>query len=104
MHEVSIRKCGLITQTLCRVTKDIVELQVCEGLPDFFEFLVEFEDKVLEPHRFLALDEALKATLAHWWETHKKLITAKLSLAQPIPNSVGYELPLSTTSITLKSA
>ena len=72
MHEVSIRKCGLITRSLCRVTIEIVELPTYEGLPELFEFLVEFEDKVLGPQRLLALDEALKDTPACWWETHKK--------------------------------
>ena len=74
MHEVSFRKCGLITQTLRHVTTKIVELPSYEGLPELSAFLMEFEEKVLEPQRLLALEEALKATLARWWETHKKTI------------------------------
>ena len=59
MHEVSIRKCSLITRSLCRVTTEIVELPTYEGIPDLYEFLVEFEYKVLETQRLLELDEAL---------------------------------------------
>ena len=38
-------------------------------------FLMEFEDKVLEPQRLMALDEALKDTPARWWATQKNTIT-----------------------------
>ena len=69
MHEVSLWKCGLITQSLCRVTTKTVELPVYEGLPELSEFLVEFEDKKSEPKWLLALDEALKATPGCWWVT-----------------------------------
>ena len=74
MHEVSIRKCGKITQSLCRFVKEVFELLTYEAFPDFPEFLAEFKDKVSEPQRLLALDEALKATPTRWWETHKKSI------------------------------
>ena len=72
MHEVSIQKCGMITQFLFHATTETVQLQIYEGLSELSEFLVEFEDKVAEPQQLLALDEALKATLARWWETHNK--------------------------------
>ena len=51
-----------------------IELQIYEGLLELFDFLVEFEYKVLEPQRLLALDEALKDTPTRWWETHKNSI------------------------------
>jgi hypothetical protein len=38
------------------------------------EFLKRYEDKVLDKHRLLALDIALKATLAIWWGTYKEII------------------------------
>ena len=66
LHEVSFRKCGLITQYLCHVTTKIVELPIYEGLPDLSEFLQEFEEKVFEPQRLLELEDALKATPARW--------------------------------------
>ena len=50
----------------------MVELPVYEGLPKLSVILMEFEEKVLEPQRLLAMEEALKATPAHWWVTHKK--------------------------------
>ena len=75
MHEVSIWKCGLVTQSLCRAATEIFELPLYKGLLELSEFLVEFEDKVSKPQQLLALDEALKATLARWWATYKKSIT-----------------------------
>ena len=74
LHEVSFRKCGLITQSLWHVATETVELPIYEGLPILFEFFQEFEGKVFEPQRILALDVALKATLSRWWETHKRKI------------------------------
>ena len=41
---------------------ETIELPIYEVLPELSEFLVEFEDKVLEPQWLLALEEALKAT------------------------------------------
>ena len=35
LHEVSFRKCGLITQSLHRVATEIVEFPIYEGLPNF---------------------------------------------------------------------
>jgi hypothetical protein len=37
--------------------------------------LAQYEDEVLENQRLLALDIALKATPAIWWDTHKETIT-----------------------------
>ena len=71
LHKVSFRNCGLITQSLCRVTTDIVELPIYEWLPELSKFLQEFEEKVFEPQRLLALEYVLKATPACWWEAHK---------------------------------
>ena len=49
MHEVSFRKCGLITQSLRHVANEIVELSVYEGLPELSAFLEIFEERVSEP-------------------------------------------------------
>ena len=49
MHEVSARKCGLITQLLCHVAIEIVELPIYEGLPKLSAFLMEFEEMVSSP-------------------------------------------------------
>ena len=74
MHEVSLRKCGLITQSLRHVATKIIEFLIYEGLPKLSGFLEEFEAIVSEPQCLLELEEALKATLAWWWEVHKKSI------------------------------
>ena len=71
-HEVSFRKCGLVTQSLRHITTEIIKFSIYEGLPKLFRFLKEFEEKVFEPQRLLALEEALKAIPAHWWVTHKQ--------------------------------
>ena len=71
LHEVSFRKCGLITQSLRHVMTETVELPIYEGLPGLLEFFQEFEEKVFEPQRILDLDVALKATPVRWWATHK---------------------------------
>ena len=64
MHEVSIRKCGLITHFLCHVTTKFIEFPIYEGMLELSKFLVEFEEKLSEPQPLLALEESLKATLA----------------------------------------
>ena len=72
MHEVSFKKCVLIMQLLCHVVTEIVELPIYEGILELSRFLMEFQEKVAEPQQLLVLEEALKATPAHWWVTHKK--------------------------------
>ena len=74
LHEVSFRKCGFITQSLRRVATETVTLSIYEGLLGLSEFLQEFEEKVFEPQRILALEDARKATPVQWWETHKPMI------------------------------
>jgi hypothetical protein len=36
--------------------------------------LIKYEEEVLENHRLLALDIALKETPARWWGVHKETI------------------------------
>ena len=74
LHEVSFRKCELITQSLRHVATETVDFPIYEGLPRISEFFQEFEEKVFESQRILALDVALKATPGRWWETHKQTI------------------------------
>ena len=50
---------------------ETVEFPIYEGLPGLSDFFQEFEEKVFEPQRILALDVALKATPDRWWATHK---------------------------------
>ena len=49
MHEVSLRNCGLITQSLYQVATETIELLEYEGLLELSEFSLAFEDKVSEP-------------------------------------------------------
>ena len=74
LHEVSFRKCGLITQSLRHVATETIELPIYERLSRLSEFFQEFEEKVLESQRILALDVAPKTTSARWWATHKQTI------------------------------
>ena len=62
MHEVLVRKCGVVTQSLRHVGTELVYLAFYEGLPEMSSFLMEFEEKVSEPQLLMVLDEALKAT------------------------------------------
>ena len=71
MHEVSLRKCGMITQPLRHVTTEIIKFPIYEGLWELYGFLEEFEEKVFEPQCLLELGEALKATPTCWWVVHK---------------------------------
>ena len=48
MHEVSVRKCIFLTQSLCHVTTKIIALSIYEGLLEISKFLREFEEKLLE--------------------------------------------------------
>ena len=74
LHEISFRKCGLITQSLRHVATETIEFPIYEGLSGLSDFFQVFEEKVFESQRILALDVALKATLARWWVTHKQTI------------------------------
>ena len=68
-------KCVTITKYMWLVGTKVCDLPTYEGLPNLDTFLIEFEDKVLEPQRLLALDVALKATLTKWWVAHKQSIS-----------------------------
>ena len=74
LHEVSFRKCGLITQSLRCVAIETVTLPIYEGLVRLLDFFQVFEEKVFEPKRILSLDVALKSTPARWWAMHKHTI------------------------------
>ena len=60
LHEVSLWKCGLITQSLCHFVTETIHLLIYAGILELSEFLVEFNDKVLKPLWLLVLEEALK--------------------------------------------
>jgi hypothetical protein len=74
MHEVSTRRCACITQSLRWIRTKLCDPPKYDGLNDISYFVKEFELKILEKKRLLALDIVLKATLAIWWVAHKEAI------------------------------
>ena len=74
MLEVSMRRCTRITRSVRWVGIEVSDLPKYEGLPNLAYFLIEFEEKVIEPQCLFALEFPLKATLARWWVTHKESI------------------------------
>ena len=75
LHEVSMKKCVRITNySLCWVDSEVHELPTYEWIPNPYTFLGESESRVPEHQWLLALDVAMKATLARWWVAHKKIL------------------------------
>jgi hypothetical protein len=56
------------------VGTEIREPPSFHGINDLEEFLTRYEDEVLENHRLLSLDIALKETPTRWWGAHKETI------------------------------
>ena len=50
----------------------VSDIPTYEGLPKLAYFLIEFEEKVIEPQLFSTLDFALKDITTRWWVAHKK--------------------------------
>jgi hypothetical protein len=74
MYEVSTWSCAILTKVIHWIGTEVINPPTFDGLNNLETFLFEFEGIVPIEHRLLALDEALKATPARWWETHKKNI------------------------------
>jgi hypothetical protein len=74
IHEVSTRICARIDCAVRWVGTEIREPPNFHRVNDLEAFLTLYEDEVLENQRLLALDIALKATLAIWWSKHKETI------------------------------
>ena len=62
-------------QTIRWVGIEVCDIPTYEGFPNLEYFLTEFEEKVTKPQHLLALDFALKDTLARWWVSHKQTIS-----------------------------
>jgi hypothetical protein len=75
VHKVSMRICARIDRVVRWVGIEIREPPSFHGLNDLETFLTQYEDKVLENQRLLALDLALKDTHTRWWGAHKETIT-----------------------------
>jgi len=63
-----------LTRAVRWICTKVRNLPTFDGLNHLETFLAEFERIVLVQQRMLALDKALKETLAIWWGTHKKNI------------------------------
>jgi hypothetical protein len=74
LHKVCTRRCARIDRAVRWVGTEIREPSSFHGVNDLEAFLIQYEDEVLENQRLLALDIALKATLARWWGAHKETI------------------------------
>jgi hypothetical protein len=75
MYEVSTRRCARLTREVRWIGTTVSKFPTFDGLNHLESFLLEIEEIVPIQQRFLALDEALKATPARWWGTHKNMIT-----------------------------
>jgi hypothetical protein len=74
MYQVSTQRCARLTREVRWINTTVSNLPTFDGLNHLETFLLEFEETILVQERLLALDEALKATLEIWWETHKNNI------------------------------
>ena len=61
-----------ITQSLRRVETETIKFPIYEGMLELSELFQEFEEKLFEPQRVLALSVSLKATPTRWWVTHNQ--------------------------------
>jgi hypothetical protein len=75
MYEVSIRRCARLTREFHWIGTIVSNLPTFDGLNPLENFLSEFETSVPTQQRLLEMDEAMKATPARWWGTHKNNIT-----------------------------
>jgi hypothetical protein len=74
LQEVSTKRCARINRAVRWVGTKVGEPPSFHGINDLEEFLTRCEDEVSNSQRLLALDIALKATLARWWGAHKETI------------------------------
>jgi hypothetical protein len=71
LHEVSTRRCARIECVVRWVGTKIREPPSFHDINDLEDFLIRYEDEVLENQRLLALDIALKETPTRWWGSYK---------------------------------
>jgi hypothetical protein len=75
MHEVSTRRCAILTREVHWIGTKVSNLPTFDGLNPLEAFLSDFETSVPIQKRLLAMDEALKSMPIRWWGTHKINIT-----------------------------
>jgi hypothetical protein len=74
LQEVSTRRCARIDCAIRWVGLEIREPPSFHEINDLEKLLTKYEEEVLENHRLLSLDIALKETSARWCGAHKETI------------------------------
>jgi hypothetical protein len=75
MYEVSTRRFARLTREVRWIDTTVSNLPTFDRLNLLENFLSDFDTSVPTQQRLLAMDEALQATPARWWGTHKINIT-----------------------------
>ena len=75
MYEVYTIRCARLTREVHWIGTIVSNLPTFDGLNPLENFLSKIEMSVPTQQRLLAMDEAMKATPARWWGTHKNNIT-----------------------------
>jgi hypothetical protein len=75
MYEVSTRRCARLTREVHWIGTTMSNLPTFDAMNHLEAFIADFEENLLTPQRLLATNEALEATPARWWGTHKRNIT-----------------------------
>jgi hypothetical protein len=73
LHEVSTRRCTRVTRAVRWIGTEVRQFPTFTKEENLEKFLTEFESKVLDSHRLLVLEIALKDTHAQWWGAHKEV-------------------------------
>ena len=73
-HELSGRHCAHLTKSLHWIGSEVSQIPTFSGFSQVKEFLTKYELQVPSFQRLQALDVALRATPARWWDAHKKNI------------------------------
>jgi hypothetical protein len=75
MYEVSTRRCARLTREVWWIGTTKSNLPTFDALNPLEPFLMDLEIIVPAQHRFLAMDEVLKATPVRWRGMQKRNIT-----------------------------
>ena len=65
-----------MSKSLRWIGAEITEIPSYHGLTDIQDFLEQFEQQIHYEQRIVAMDLAVRATLARWWYAHKKNIAS----------------------------
>jgi hypothetical protein len=74
MDEILGKHCAHLTKSLHWIGSEVIQIPIFSGFSHVKEFLTEYEVQVPSSQRLQALDVALQATSARWWDAHKKII------------------------------